>query len=62
MICFILVAIATLIVAVVDINQWARDIGIANQYNPQVWSKTIGFILGLLCGVLATAMIMGGEL
>ena len=59
MICFVLVCIAALIIAVVEINQWAHDVGIAQHHEPQIWAKTIGFILGILCGVLATAMIVG---
>lgn len=62
MICFVIVCIAALIVAVVELNQWAHDTGIAEQYNPQTWAKTFGFILGLICGVLATAMIVGWRL
>jgi|GEM_PF-5276946 len=58
----ILVVFVLLIVVVVEINQWAHDIGIPKQYDPQVWAKTIGFILGLLCGVLATVMLMGVRL
>ncbi|TXH49969.1 MAG: hypothetical protein E6Q97_21330 [Desulfurellales bacterium] len=60
MICFILVSIAVLIVAVVEINQWARDLGIQQRH--QSWATSIGFVLGVLCGVLATIMILGGRL
>ena len=62
MICFVLTCIVCLIVAVVEINQWAHDVGIPKQTDRQIWDKTIGFILGLLCGVLSTAMIVGWRL
>lgn len=55
-------AIAILIVVVVEINQWAHDIGIARSYSPTRWAKAFGFLLGLMCGVLITAMLMGGVL
>ncbi len=60
MICYVLVCIAVLIVAVVEINQWARDIG-ALDLNREL-AATIGFVLGVLSGVLATVMILGGKL
>lgn len=60
MICYVLVCIAVLIVAVVEINQWARDIG-ALDLNREL-AATIGFVLGVLSGVLATIMILGGKL
>ena len=62
MIYIIMIVFVLLIVVVVDINQWANNIGIASQYDRQVWSKTVGFILGFLCGVLATVMLMGVRL
>lgn len=58
----ILACILMLIVAVVEINQWAHDIGIAETQNPYRWAKTFGFMLGLLSGVLITTMLMGGVL
>ncbi len=62
MICFVLTCIVCLIVAVVEINQWAHDIGIPDQYSQKSWAATIGFILGILCGVMATVMIVGWRL
>ena len=60
MICYVLVCIAVLIVAVVEINQWARDNGALDR-NRAV-ANAIGFSLGVLSGVLATIMIFGGNL
>lgn len=60
MICYVLVCIAVLIVAVVEINQWARDNGALDR-NREL-ATTIGFLLGVLSGVLATIMILGGNL
>ena len=60
MICYVLVCIAVLIVAVVEINQWARDNGALDR-NREL-AATIGFVLGVLSGVLATVMILGGKL
>lgn len=60
MICYVLVCIAVLIVAVVEINQWARDNGALDRN--RALATTIGFLLGVLSGVLATVMILGGKL
>lgn len=60
MICYVLVCIAVLIVAVVEINQWARDNGALDRN--RALANAIGFLLGVLSGVLATVMILGGKL
>jgi hypothetical protein len=60
MICYVLVCIAVLIVAVVEINQWARENGALDRN--RALANTIGFLLGVLSGVLATVMILGGNL
>ena len=60
MICYVLVCIAVLIVAVVEINQWARDNGALDRN--RALANAIGFLLGVLSGVLATIMILGGKL
>ena len=60
MICYVLVCITVLIVAVVEINQWARDNGALDRN--RALANAIGFLLGVLSGVLATVMILGGKL
>lgn len=62
MICFVIVCIAALIIAVVEINEWAHDVGISQRHDPQIWAKTFGFILGMLCCALLMAIIVGGSL
>lgn len=60
MIWHVLVCIVCLIVAVVEINQWARDNWTLDRN--RALATTIGFLLGVLSGVLATIMILGGKL
>lgn len=54
--------ILVLMIAVVEINRWAIDFGIVTPDNEIRWGQTIGFILGLMFGVIVTALIVIGTL
>lgn len=51
-------AIVLLMVAVVEINRWAHDVGSVTQENELPWSQMIAFILGTMFGVLVSTIIV----